>query len=212
MLDRFHLRVSFHPWTESFTFSTGLFADLDHLSVLTTNCWKLYFKTGSLRFYFKFFYACMHFKKKYKLSLLQCFYCDIDIQKKSIKDSYTVGCTKERNAAIFSNWIFVSFVKVTQQLKEPPHSVQGTCYPLGLLLCMGKGSPPSTKDQCHHWAPRSNPLWIPGASPAGYPTWWWRGALPPHAPSPKQDHVQTPTRSKVVNISLKIYKDNSTVF
>lgn len=49
------------------------------------------------------------------------------------KESSTVGCTKERDAAIFSNLIFVSFGKVTQLLNEPPHGVQGTRYPLGLL-------------------------------------------------------------------------------
>lgn len=169
MLDRFHLQVSFHPWTPRFTFSTGAFAGLDHLSVLSTNCWKAYFETGGLRFYFKHFCACMHIK----LFLLQCFYCDIGIQKKSIQDSSAVGGRKERDAAIFRKWIFVLFVKVTRQLQEPPHNVQGTCSPLG-LLCVGKASPQCPKD--HRWPPHSNPLWIPGASPAGCPTQRWRGA------------------------------------
>lgn len=104
-------------------------------------------------------------RKKNKLFLLQRFYCDIDIRRKSIKDSSSVGCTTERDAVISSNRIFVSFVKVTQQLKELPRSVQGTCYPLGLLMRMGNGSPPSPKDECHRWAPRSAPLRIPRAHP-----------------------------------------------
>lgn len=127
------LIYSFHPWAERCFIYRSIYR-------FRSNCWKIHLKTGGVFICFCLLVlnccsACMHVKKK-RLFLLQCFYCDIDMQRKSIDDSSSAGCIKEGDAAVFSHWVSVLFMKGMQHLP----SVCPYCSSLGLPTQLGSGA------------------------------------------------------------------------
>lgn len=127
------LIYSFHPWAERCFIYRSIYR-------FRSNCWKIHLKTGGVFICFCLLVsnccsACVHVKKK-RLFLLQCFYCDIDMQKKSIKDSSTAGCKKEGDAAVFSHWVSVLLVKGAQHLPL----LCPYCSSLGLPTQLGSGA------------------------------------------------------------------------
>lgn len=127
------LIYSFHPWAERCFIYRSIYR-------FRSNCWKIHLETGGVFICFCLLVsnccsACVHVKKK-RLFLLQCFYCDIDMQKKSIKDSSTAGCKKEGDAAVFSHWVSVLLVKGAQHLPL----LCPYCSSLGLPTQLGSGA------------------------------------------------------------------------